>query len=378
MSSKGEIKWQEPDEWKEQMTCEERTEGPEMSRIDAIELIKRQMGSIEPSWDDFCKFGHGYLLSFGDDKLKPSCKVAKQIVAEGTEKARYHILLFEMEEEMNKTEVVSQNFASAEPVPQTVLWDENMSEEERGKWINGLQTELDNMSDKNVLLPVTRDEAKTLWSLESTLELPTPVPSKLVLTRKPMLEMTSKETSAGAAATAAAASWNAKVRLVACGNFQEDTTPHMLENYSANPSQELLRLMLAMLARHPSWNALVLDVSCAFLNALLGDEKVLIRPPPALVRLGLVAPNILWIALRAIYGLRKAPKLWEQERNLMLDHRVLKSTAGSDIGDVIMVPLESGAWMLQSEGACVGLFMMYVDDGLLVAPKSCCSVWAVN
>lgn len=52
-----------------------------------------------------------------------------------------------------------------------------------------------------------------------------------------------------------------------------------------------------MLARHEDWAALVLDISCAFLNALLDNEKVLIRLPPALVRLGLVAPHVLWMAL---------------------------------------------------------------------------------
>lgn len=34
-----------------------------------------------------------------------------------------------------------------------------------------------------------------------------------------------------------------------------------------------------------------------------------------------------------------------------------------------MQPLESGAWLLQANGGCVGLFMMYVDDGLLVGPR---------
>ena len=102
-----------------------------------------------------------------------------------------------------------------------------------------------------------------------------------------------------------------------------DTQAHMLENSSANPSQEIVRLLISMLARHPEWVALVLDIACAFLNAELGDEKVLIRPPPVLVRMGLIAPHVLWLALRAIYGLRKAPKLWEEERNRILDHRVV-------------------------------------------------------
>lgn len=74
-------------------------------------------------------------------------------------------------------------------------------------------------------------------------------------------------------------------------------------------------------------------------------------------------------AIKAIYGLRKAPKLWEEERNRLLDFRVLANTPGSAIGDVVMKPLESGAWLLQCEGTCVGLFMMYVDDGLLIGPR---------
>ena len=81
--------------------------------------------------------------------------------------------------------------------------------------------------------------------------------------------------------------------------------------------------------------------------------------------MGLIAPHVLWLALRAIYGLRKAPKLWEEERNRMLDHRVVNTS----IGSVVMQPLESGAWLLQADGECVGLFMMYVDDGLLVGPR---------
>ena len=136
----------------------------------------------------------------------------------------------------------------------------------------------------------------------------------------------------------------------------------MLENSSSNPSQEVFRLLLSMLARHFGWTAMVLDISCAFLNALL-DEKFLIRPPPVLARLGLLFPNTLWLALRAIYGLRKSPKLWEEERNKTLNNRVLHLSTGT----VIMETIETGTWILKSENECVGLFMMYVDDGLVVA-----------
>ena len=313
----------------------------------------------------------GYLLSLDHRSTKPTCKAVKPTVSQETVKNRYYILPFEMEEEMNSTEADTRELmASAESVPQTVLWSDDISEEERAKWLHGLQTEIDTMTTgKQVLREVTRAEARDIWELSSVTELPTPVPSKLVLTRKPDVAAAPLETSAAAACKTALDSWKARVRLVACGNFQEDTQAHMLENSSANPSQELLRLLLSMLARHPDWSALVLDISCAFLNASLDNERVLIRPPPALVKLGLVSPHVLWMALRAIYGLRKAPKLWEEERNKTLDHRVLKQTPDSKLGDVTMQPLESGAWLLQCDGACVGLFMMYVDDGLLVGPS---------
>ena len=61
MSNQGDLQWEEPAEWKEQMTFEERIEGPGMTKEDLLELVKKQMSNTEPSWDDFCKFGHGYL-----------------------------------------------------------------------------------------------------------------------------------------------------------------------------------------------------------------------------------------------------------------------------------------------------------------------------
>ena len=371
VSNTGELCWDEPADGQPQLTFEERTAGPDLSAGDVLELVKKQMGNTEPSWSDFCKFGHGYLLSLDHGEPKFACKAVKandssSHMSNQDERIRYHVLSFDLEEDMNQTEAQSRDIVtSAEAVPQSVLWSDDTSEEERAKWINGLQAELDNMMEKQVLREVTREEAKDFFGLTSTSELPIPVPSKLVLTRKPMMDPAPSEASASIASAVAHSSWKAKVRLVACGNYQADTQAHMLENSSANPSQEIVRLLISMLVRHPEWVALVLDIACAFLNVELGDDKVLIRPPPSLVRMGLIAPHVLWLALRAIYGLRKAPKLWEEERNRMLDHRVVNTS----IGSVVMQPLESGAWLLQADGECVGLFMMYVDDGLLVGPR---------
>ena len=100
------------------------------------------------------------------------------------------------------------------------------------------------MSEKEVLKAVTREEAREAWSLCPLAELPKPVPSKLLPTCKPDLSSGSAESPASGAAAAARNAWTARVRLVACRNFQEDTSPKILnENSSSNAYQEVFRLM---------------------------------------------------------------------------------------------------------------------------------------
>ena len=61
-------------------------------------------------------------------------------------------------------------------------------------------------------------------------------------------------------------SWQAKVRLVVCGNWEKGTTPHAPENQSLNRA-EAIRIAASLLARHQDWTGLVLDTSAAFLHA---------------------------------------------------------------------------------------------------------------
>ena len=58
-----------------------------------------------------------------------------------------------------------------------------------------------------------------------------------------------------------------------------------------------------------------LDVTAAFLNAELPPGRVVVlRPPSILYRLGLIPQGFCWRVHRAIYGLREAPSLWQDER----------------------------------------------------------------
>ena len=53
------------------------------------------------------------------------------------------------------------------------------------------------------------------------------------------------------------------------------------------------------------------DVSNAFINSDLPENRlVLIDPPSLLISLGYLPQGTVWVAKRAIYGLRESPALW--------------------------------------------------------------------
>ena len=61
------------------------------------------------------------------------------------------------------------------------------------------------------------------------------------------------------------------------------------------------------------------DISAAFLNAGLDPKQVVvITPPSILIRMGIVAQGTIWLVKKAMYGLREAPRLWEEERDQQL------------------------------------------------------------
>eukprot|EP00971_Amphidinium_carterae_P315768 6276662-Amphidinium_carterae.3 len=52
------------------------------------------------------------------------------------------------------------------------------------------------------------------------------------------------------------------------------------------------------------------DISTAFLTADIPPEHlVLLKPPKSLNDLKLIKENKIWLAVRAVYGLRAAPRL---------------------------------------------------------------------
>ena len=51
----------------------------------------------------------------------------------------------------------------------------------------------------------------------------------------------------------------------------------------------------------------------------------MLSTPPALVSLGVVDPGELWIVERALYGLKEAPKYWEEKRDATLGKLEVKA-----------------------------------------------------
>ena len=106
-----------------------------------------------------------------------------------------------------------------------------------------------------------------------------------------------------------------KARICLQGQDHEGFQVH---NSTNNADAHLLRLFLSVYAS--SKNVLAsFDVSNAFLNAELSDEvTILTQPAPELVQFGLVKPGTLYQCTKACYGLREAPKLWEESRDKTL------------------------------------------------------------
>ena len=60
-------------------------------------------------------------------------------------------------------------------------------------------------------------------------------------------------------------------------------------------------------------------MSNAFLNTELSEEVIILtQPAPELIQFGLVKPGTLYQCMKACYGLREAPKLWEEARDKTL------------------------------------------------------------
>ncbi|CAE7229830.1 RE1, partial [Symbiodinium sp. CCMP2456] len=156
-----------------------------------------------------------------------------------------------------------------------------------------------------------------------------------------------------------------KARLVICGNMARAEETSL---YAETAPAEAVRAALAIASRN-QWLIAILDVVAAFLKTPLGrqstDPVVIAQPPRLLEALGLAERFELWALVRALYGLREAPRLWTTYRDAtmqtMTAPRGLKWKQGRAI---------TSWWTLRDkEGAVQAIVVVYVDDFLLCGPR---------
>ena len=175
-----------------------------------------------------------------------------------------------------------------------------------------------------------------------------------------------------------------KARIFPTGSDREG---FQVQNSTTNADAHLLRLFLAVQA-NPKHALASFDVSNAFLDAELSDNVVILtQPAPELVQFGHVKPGTLYQCTKACYGLREAPKLWEEARHKTLtsfvfqidneEYSLQQSTYHPSLWFVVRAPclLAPRTVQLPDDGDLpdiavfgehkhVATFLAYVDDFL--------------
>ena len=242
----------------------------------------------------------------------------------------------EVDEEVLRTKVV--------PVVQFL--------KEADLWTTAIETEMNQLfQEKGALRRATMAQLQRMREEGKEVAL---IPSKLVITMKPGPKR--------------------KVRIVACGNYVESKGEEL---YAAGADASALRLVLKITSEK-DWELQTTDVRVAFLNAPLmttlkdgteGNFVFALKPPSLLVRLNFAKEDEVWVAEKAMYGLRQAPRCWSIHRDEVL--RSLR-VRGCFLRQVVS---EANLWILEKEDEeeislrMKGMMLVYVDDLLIAGEK---------
>ena len=164
-----------------------------------------------------------------------------------------------------------------------------------------------------------------------------------------------------------------------------------LQGQNHEADAHLLRLFLSVYASSKKNVLASFDVSNAFLNAELSEDvTILTQPAPELVQFGLVKPGTLYQCTKACYGLREAPKLWEESRDKTLTaftfifkgdtYSLRQSVYHPSLWFVVKAPCRSRPQAVPDESDLpdlsafgeymhVAAILVYVDDFLAAGPR---------
>lgn len=139
-----------------------------------------------------------------------------------------------------------------------------------------------------------------------------------------------------------------KARLVAKGYVQEHGIDFD-EIYAPVTRLETVRLLLALAAKN-EWEVHHLDVKTAFLNGEISEDVYVVQPE-GFAKKG--KENLVYKLLKALYGLRQAPRAWYAKLNSCLESLGFKRC-----------PSEHGVY-IQKNGEEQLIVAVYVDDLLV-------------
>lgn len=105
-----------------------------------------------------------------------------------------------------------------------------------------------------------------------------------------------------------------KARIVAKGYVQKKGVDFD-EVFAPVTRIEMIRFLLALAAKG-NWEVHHLDVKTAFLNGEL-EEEVFVKQPEGFIKKG--QEHLVYRLLKALYGLRQAPRAWYSKLNKCLE-----------------------------------------------------------
>ena len=256
----------------------------------------------------------------------------------------------------------------SEEVLQTKIISPKEVSRKWGEWLESVDSEVQSLTkDKQALKELTAEEHEELkQQAEREGRRVEYIPSKLVHVVK-----------------AGEKGGKKKTRWVVCGNFEEKKEGE--ENYSGGADATAFRILIWCCGKF-QWRAQIIDVRTAFLNADLElteeENLLLIRPPHIMIEKGYLAPNTVYLPVKAIYGFRRSPRLWGRHRDHRMHQFVIKvKKEGKHIEvQLFQMGSEPNLWKVVqvmgeeedelaslSNGRILGLVMTYVDDVFIAA-----------
>ena len=243
-----------------------------------------------------------------------------------------------------------------EEVLQTKIVSLKEVSKEWHKWESAAKSEIDSLlHEKMAFKPVDKKELEALIREADAKGLKVEfLPSKLVCTKKP-----------------GKAGGRPKIRWVICGNF-ESKGQHE-NNFSSGADSTAFRVLLVFAVKK-GWKAGTVDIKTAFLNALMeqdGESLIIVKAPYLLVEKGCIPQDVHYLPLRAVYGLRRSPRLWGECRDaalLQMEVEVIEDGRKIKL-KFYQMESEPNMWKIcetgeetSPPGMVRGVIMTYVDD----------------